>query len=127
MKLKILIVDDMDSMRMLVVQYLRRNESVVVVGEACNAEEALTKAEELSPDIVLMDISLAGVSGVEVTRQIKAILPGVRVYLFSAYEVNEFRELVMNSPADGFIQKSSIKPELIAMINNELERRNLPK
>ncbi len=127
MKLKILIVDDMDSMRMLVVQYLRRNESVVVVGEACNAEQALAKTEELSPDIVLMDISLAGVSGVEVTRQIKAILPSVRVYLFSAYEVDEFRELVMNSPADGFIQKSSIKPELIAMINNELERRNLPK
>lgn len=125
MKLKILIVDDMDSMRMLVKQYLLRIEAVVVVGEAGNAQEALIKAKELSPDIVLMDISLAGVSGVEVTRHMKEIIPSVQVYLFSAYEVDEIRDLVTNSPADGFIQKSSLKLELLEMIKNEVNRRNL--
>jgi DNA-binding NarL/FixJ family response regulator len=123
MKLKILIVDDMDSMRLLVTQYLRRIDEVTVVGQAVDGEEAIRKAKESNPDIILMDISLPGGSGVEVTRKIKALLPKVRVYLFSAYEVDEFREIIDNSPADGFIQKSCLKPELIEMIQKELERR----
>jgi DNA-binding NarL/FixJ family response regulator len=122
-KLKILIVDDMPSMRMLVMQYLRRRSDVVVTGEASNADDAISKARALSPDIILMDISLAGVSGVEVTKQIKTFLPDVRVYLFSAYEVDEFRDLVLNSPADGFIQKSNIKAELMTMIEKEISAR----
>jgi DNA-binding NarL/FixJ family response regulator len=124
MKMKILIVDDMPSMRVLVAQYLRRHPEVIVAGEASNAVEAVNKSKELLPDLILMDISLAGVSGVEVTKQIKAFLPNVRVYLFSAYELDEFRDLVLNSPADGFIQKSSIKAELMAMIEKEVNLRN---
>jgi DNA-binding NarL/FixJ family response regulator len=124
MKLKILIVDDMPSMRLLVTQYLKRHADVIVAGEASNATEAIAKTLELVPDIILMDISLAGVSGVEVTKQIKAFMPHVRVHLFSAYELDEFRDLVLNSPADGFIQKSNIKAELMAMIEKEIALRN---
>jgi DNA-binding NarL/FixJ family response regulator len=122
-KLKILIVDDMASMRMLVTEYLRRNAQVVVVGEAGTGDEAISKVKEFSPDIVLMDISLAGVSGVEVTRKIKSNFPCVRVYLFSAYDVDDYRNLKLNSPAEGFIQKSRLKLELQQMIDTELERK----
>jgi DNA-binding NarL/FixJ family response regulator len=123
MKLKVLVVDDTDSMRMLVVQYLQRLDSVLVVGEASNGEEAVSKARELSPDLVLMDISLSGTSGVEVTRKIKSTMPNVRVYLFSAYDADEFSDLTHNSPADGFIQKSFLKKELMDMVRKELERK----
>jgi hypothetical protein len=53
------------------------------------------------------------------------MFPNIYVYLCSAYELNEFRELNLDSPADGFIQKSSMKPELQAMIRKELERKNI--
>jgi DNA-binding NarL/FixJ family response regulator len=124
-KLKVLVVDDMASMRMLVTEYLRRTANVAVVGESGTGDEALIQVAELTPDIVLMDISLSGMSGVEVTRKIKSKYPGVRVYLFSAYEVDEYRDLKINSPADGFIQKSRLKTELQQMIQSELERKNL--
>jgi DNA-binding NarL/FixJ family response regulator len=126
-QLRILIVDDMPSMRLLIKQYLGKNEAVIVVGEASNGEEALRKVQESNPDVVILDMSLAGGSGVEVARKIKSLLPNIYIYLCSAYELNEFRELNLESPADGFIQKSSMKPELLAMIKKELERKNIVK
>ena len=126
-KLRILVVDDMASMRMLVTEYLRRIDNVVVVGEAGTGDEALTQVQLHSPDVVLMDISLAGVSGVEITCRIKSKFPHIRVYLFSAYDVDEYRDLKYNSPSDGFIQKSCIKTELQQMIQIELERKDAPQ
>ena len=124
-KLRILIVDDMPSMRLLMKQYLRGHDAVIVVGEASNGEEALTKAQEFQPDVVILDMSMPGLSGVEAARRIKSLSPHIYVYLCSAYELKEFRELNLDSPADGYIQKSSMKPELQAMIRKELERKNI--
>ena len=126
-KLRILIVDDIATMRLLIKQYLGMNDAVMVVGEASNGEEALSKVQDSQPDVVIMDMSLPGGSGVEVARKIKSLFPNIYIYLCSAYELNEFRELNLDSPADGFIQKSSMKPELLAMIRKELERKNIVK
>jgi YesN/AraC family two-component response regulator len=93
------------------------------VGEAANGEDALKKAQEFQPDVIILDMSMPGVSGVEVSRKIKSLLPKISVYLCSAYELNEFNELNIGMPADGFIQKSSMKPELEAMIVKELKRK----
>jgi CheY-like chemotaxis protein len=60
-KLRILIVDDISSMRMLMKQYLRSNEHVVVVGEAGDGEEALRKVQESQPDVVILDMSMPGI------------------------------------------------------------------
>jgi DNA-binding NarL/FixJ family response regulator len=125
--LKVLVVDDMASMRVLVTEYLRRIEHVVVVGEAGTGDEALTQVQIHSPDVVLMDISLAGVSGVEITRRIKSNFPHIHVYLFSAYDVDEYRDLKHDFPGDGFIQKSRLKIELQQMIQTELERKDIPR
>jgi DNA-binding NarL/FixJ family response regulator len=124
-KLSILIVDDLDYMRTLVSQFLSRNEAVVIVGEAGNGDEAIKKAQEHRPDIIILDMSMPDTGGVEVARKIKSILPSARIYFFSAYDLEDFRDLVANSPADGFIQKSSLKIELQQMVQAELERKDL--
>lgn len=108
MKLRILIVDDMPSMRLLMKQYLRMNEAVIVVGEASNSAEAVSKAQEFQPDVVILDVNLPEVSGVEVARKIKSFLPKTYVYLCSAYQLSEYKDLNLNMPADGFIEKSSM-------------------
>ncbi len=118
-----MIVDDMESMRTLVTQFLRRNDHVAVVGEASDGDEAMSKVQEYHPDLVLLDMSLQSASGVEVARKIKSIMPDVRIYFFSAYDVNEYRQMELDSPAEGFIQKSALKSELQQMIKIELERK----
>ena len=125
MPLRILIVDDIHSVRTLVTQYLKKMEGVKVIGHAENGEEAVRVSEQLKPDIVLMDISLPDASGVDIARQIKSKLAGTSVYLWSAFEVGDYRDLRIESPADGFIQKSNLKPELLDMIRKELNKRNI--
>ncbi len=122
-KLRILIVDDTETWRMLVAQYLRPMKEVEIVGQAVGAEDAVMKCRELLPDIVLLDISLPDGKGVDVARRIKEIDRRISVYLYSAYELGEIRELAVDSPADGFIQKSSLKAELQSVLRAESERR----
>ncbi|MFZ1977364.1 MAG: response regulator transcription factor [Bacteroidota bacterium] len=124
MKLKVFIIDDIQSMRMLVAQFLKRHKEVEVVGMAEGCTEALQKIKQLHPDVVLTDLSLSDGSGIDVVRQVKEILPKTSVYLFSAYEVDEIRDLrTLRSSSDGFIQKSNLKLELNVMILKELERQ----
>ena len=123
-KLRVFIVDDIPSMRVLVGQFLKKHKDVVIVGEAGGCEEAIQKIRQAGPDVVLTDMSLSDGSGVEVARRVKEMMPETSVYLFSAYEVDEIRELQsLQSPADGFIQKSNMKPELEAMIVKEFTAR----
>lgn len=125
MKLKIFIVDDADIMRKLVQQYLGQNEAVAIVGEATSGEEAIAKAKESQPDVVLLDVNLPGMSGAEVVRRLRPIIPNIRIYFFSAYEVNDLKDLNLNIPVDGFIRKSSIKAGLLEMIQKEVERKQV--
>jgi two-component system, NarL family, response regulator NreC len=122
-KLRILLVDDMPAMRLLMKCYLRGHNGVTVVGEAGNGEEALQQAQEIQPDVIILDMSMPGIGGVEASKKIKSLLPHISVYLCSAYELHEFKELNLSTAADGFIQKSSMKRELLAMIHKELLKR----
>jgi two-component system, NarL family, response regulator NreC len=121
--LKIIIVDDLEAMRSLVKLFLRRNPSVKVVAEASNGQQAIELCKQHQPDVVLCDMSLPGGSGAEVGGYLKLVYPAMRVYLYSAFEMNDYRVLQLNSPVDGFIQKSALKTELAAMIKRELERK----
>jgi DNA-binding NarL/FixJ family response regulator len=122
-KLKILIVDDQEYMRKLVAQFLSRNEEVAIIGEASSGDDAIEKARERHPDVVLLDMSMPNTSGVEVAKRIKSEMPDMRVYFFSAYDVENLKNMVNIAPADGFIQKSSLKTELYQMVSDEVERR----
>ncbi len=75
MKLKVFIVDDIPSMRMLVIQFLKRHKEVEVVGEADGCSEAIQKIKQLHPDVVITDLSLSDGNGVDVVKQVKAIFP----------------------------------------------------
>ncbi len=122
--MRILVIDDIPSIRILVRQFLRRRQETLVLEEAGSCQEALEKAKRLSPDIILTDLSLPDGNGLEVARQVKEMLPKSAVYLFSAYEVDEIRDLkTLKPPADGFIKKSDLKTGLNAMVTKEFERR----
>ena len=81
----ILIVDDSDEVRTIVRIFLERDAAFSVCGEAASGPEAIKKAQELKPDLVLIDLRLPGMNGIETATALKAVLPQTKLVLFSAY------------------------------------------
>jgi DNA-binding NarL/FixJ family response regulator len=81
----ILIVDDSDAVRSVVRIFLERDPAFIVCGEAANGTEAIQKAQELQPDLILLDMKLPGMNGIETANALKSLLPKAKLVLFSAY------------------------------------------
>ena len=113
-----LIVDDNAPFRQSLREMLREQFSTMGVDEAEDGEDALDKIETLSPHLVFMDIKLPGQNGLEVTREIKARYPGVRVIILTSYDLPEYRKAAENYGADYFLSKgSSSREEIIALVD----------
>ena len=89
MAIRILITDDHGVLRAGLRTLLNADPNMEVVGEAADGESALRLAQELKPDVVLMDLSMPGLSGIETTCQLKALLPEVRVLILTVHEDKE--------------------------------------
>ena len=81
----VLIVDDSSDVRSIVQTFLKRDASFKVCGEAGSGLEAIKKAEELKPDLILLDLRMPGMSGLETATALKGIVPKAQIVLFSAF------------------------------------------
>ena len=81
----ILIVDDSPEVCSIVRNFLQRDVTFQICGEAGNGLEAIKKAEELRPDLILLDLKMPGLNGIEVANVLKRVLPKAQIVLFSAY------------------------------------------
>ena len=116
---QMLIVDDNAPFRQSLREMLREQFSTMGVEEAEDGEDALDKLETFSPHLVFMDIKLPGQNGLEVTREIKARYPGIRVIILTSYDLPEYREAAENYGADYFLSKgSSSREEIIALVDS---------
>ena len=116
---QMLIVDDNAPFRQSLREMLREQFSAMGVEEAEDGENALDKIKTLSPHLVFMDIKLPGQNGLEVTREIKARYPGIRVIILTSYDLPEYREAAENYGADYFLSKgSSSREEIIALVDS---------
>lgn len=115
-KLKILIVDDAEEVRHDLRTILRLTPDLEVLGEAVNGVEALALAEELRPDIVLMDLRLPGLDGLEATQQIKRNGLAKGVVVLSIYAQEENRARAASAGADAFVEKGTGVETLLATI-----------
>lgn len=88
-KIKILLVDDHTVVRLGLRSYFATTPDIEVIGEASNGAQAITLAQELMPDVVLMDLLMPGMDGIEATRQIKAKLPSTEVIVLTSYHEDE--------------------------------------
>jgi len=114
--IRVLVVDDHAPFRRLLSDFLSSHSSVVVVGEAANGIDAIQKADELYPDLILMDIAMPGMSGFDATRAIKAKHPKTRVVVISSHVGEVYRKAAIDNSADGYIEKNSIKSALKAVL-----------
>jgi DNA-binding NarL/FixJ family response regulator len=104
--IKVLLVDDHALFRKGVASALALQREIEVVGEASNGQEALTKARELMPDVILMDISMPGMDGLEATRRIKAEVPHVKIIILTVAEEDKSLFEAIKSGAHGYLLKT---------------------
>ena len=119
--IKILLCDDNDNFRALLTTYIKAMPGVTVVGEAIDGVDVIEKTERLSPDLVLMDLSMPNQSGLDATRTIKEKWPETSVIILTLYEDSVYKELADEFNADGFIAKSSIKAQLPLLIEEKVK------
>ena len=113
--MRVVIVDDQEPFRQAARMVVELSEGFDVAGEAATGEEAVDLVRELDPDLVLMDVNLPGIDGLEATRQILAEAPRSRVVLvLSTYEADDYEAQALAAGASAFIPKSSFGPETLA-------------
>jgi DNA-binding NarL/FixJ family response regulator len=108
---RVLIVDDQQPFRLAALAVVEATDGFEVVGEAETGEAAVQMARELKPDLVLMDVNLPGIDGLEATRQILTDDHPVVVLVLSTYEAAEYAPRASEAGAAAYIQKSDFGPD----------------
>ena len=116
-KVTVLLVDDHAVVREGYRRLLERGGDIVVVGEASNAEDAHKLFSELSPQVVVMDIAMPGVSGIEAMRRMLDQQPETRVLIFSMYEDSIFAHRALQAGACGYVTKASAPNVLVEAVH----------
>ena len=111
-RISVLLVDDHAVVREGYRRLLERDDSLVVVGEAATAADAIRCDGELEPDVIVLDIGLPGVSGIEILRRIIARRPEARVLMFSMYQDGIYATRAISAGARGYLSKASA-PDLL--------------
>jgi two-component system response regulator NreC len=112
-KIRVLIADDHTIVRSGVHLLLEGEADIEVVGEALNGHEALAQAEKLQPDVILMDISMPEMDGLEATRQVKARWPAINVLMLTMHRSDEYFFEALKIGASGYILKAADTDELV--------------
>jgi DNA-binding NarL/FixJ family response regulator len=114
---RILVVDNYEPWRRYVSSTLEEREGLQVVGETGDGLEAVRKAIELRPDLVLLDIGLSGVNGLEAAKQISDAVPGVKLLFATQDRDAEIMKAALSNGAHGYILKIEANHELLPAIN----------
>lgn len=115
-RIRILLADDHTLIRSGIATLLKTNRDFEIVGEAADGEEAVEKTKQLRPDVLVIDLSMPKLSGIEATRIIKKQYPDVNILVLTMHESEEYVYQIVKSGAGGYVLKSAGKEELSAAI-----------
>jgi DNA-binding NarL/FixJ family response regulator len=114
--IRLLVVDDHDIMRQGLIRLLENQPDLKIVGMATNGRQAIELARQETPDVILMDIVMKEMGGLEATRKILEELPQIKVIMLTMYEEKAFFEEALAAGASGYFLKGSDSDELINTI-----------
>jgi len=115
--IRVLLVDDHQMLREGLRSLLAQQPGIEVVGEATDGREAVRLAEDLSPSVIVMDVSMPGLNGVEATRQVVANVPGAKVLALSVHADKRFVDRMLEAGAAGYLLKTAAFRELVTAIS----------
>jgi len=115
-----LIVDDSRAWRQAIRSMLHIHFDLVIIGECSDGLEAVQKSEELQPDLILLDVGLPNLNGLEAARQIRKVAPASRILFLSSYQWPEIVHEAMSVGALGFVLKVKASRELLPAIRTVL-------
>ncbi|MCR4290084.1 MAG: response regulator transcription factor [Candidatus Scalindua sp.] len=116
-KTKVLLVDDHTIVREGIRALLDVRENIEVIGEAEDGRQAVEKAGELTPDIILIDITMPNLNGIEATRQIKKKSPEIKLLALTAHDNKEYIHQILQAGASGYLLKDFAVSDLVSAIN----------
>lgn len=114
--IRILLVDDQQLIRLGFGLVLGAEDDLAVVGEASNGAEAIDLAASLRPDVILMDVRMPGLDGIEATRRIVAAHPDSRIIILTTFDLDEYAFGALRAGASGFLLKDALPGELTSAI-----------
>lgn len=124
-RIRVLLVDDHQLFRRGVASLLSGRDDIEVVGEASNGVEAVERARELMPDVILMDIKMPELDGLSATKQLKAEMPYVRIMILTVSETDEDLFQAIKSGASGYLLKN-VDPEYLIASVQQVQRGEVP-
>jgi len=116
-KIRILLADDHPLLRQALRSVLEKQHDFEIIAEACDGEEAVKLATELIPDIVIMDISMPNLNGLEATKQIKANCPKIAILVLTVHSDSEHILSILQAGAGGYLTKSVYGEEVINAVH----------
>jgi DNA-binding NarL/FixJ family response regulator len=117
---RILVVDDHPLLRRGISEVIDQEKDLTVVGEAADASRALTAIENTKPDLVLVDITLNGASGIELLKNIKARFPKLKVLMFSMHDESVYAHRALRAGASGYIMKEEGTEKVLTALHKVL-------
>lgn len=116
--IKLMLVDDHEVVRTGLKAFLDGQEGMQVIAEAGSGEEAIQKVEMVDPDLVIMDITMPGMDGLEATRRLKALLPECCIIALTVHEDKQYFFEMLAAGASGYISKAAAADELVSAIRS---------
>lgn len=119
-KRRILLIDDHPITRQGLAAVINQQDDMIVCCQACEASEGMTRIESGAPELVITDISLDGKSGLELSRDVRAIYPKVRILVMSMHDESMYAERALRAGANGYVMKKSGAEAILAAIRRVL-------
>jgi DNA-binding NarL/FixJ family response regulator len=123
MTIRVLVVDDHEPWRRLVISELLRNPDCEIVGDVDDGLEAIDAAARLAPDLILLDIALPSLTGIEVARRLRTIVPNSKILFLSAHISPAIVEAGFAAGARGYVVKMDAGEELLEAIETVMQDR----
>ena len=118
MKIKVLVVDDHQLFREGIVTLLFSAENIEVVAQAEDGLDAIEKAKHYKPDVVLLDITMPRMNGIEATKKLKSLMPGIKIVSLSMHSEKQYVKGVLEAGADGYLLKNCTYRQLTDAIQS---------
>jgi DNA-binding NarL/FixJ family response regulator len=122
-KVRVLVVDDFEAWRRFVCSTLQKNPELQVVGEASDGLEAVHKTTELQPDLIVLDLGLPTLNGIEAARQIRKLTPESKILFVTQESSADVVQIAMSSGARGYVLKARAVIDLLPAVEAVLEGR----